>query len=86
MTGNLWNVESLYGKQGADKGGIGRNLFLRLFVDGVQLVTKLRSNMKGAGFNKRVGQATAQETGHYRNGKQRAEEHRTGGAFKTQTL
>lgn len=32
----------------ADKGYIGKNLFERLFVDGIQLITKLRDNMKGA--------------------------------------
>ena len=26
----------------------GKNLFQRLFVDGIQLITKLKSNMKGA--------------------------------------
>ena len=31
-----------------DKGYIGKNLFQRLFVDGIQLITKLKSNMKGA--------------------------------------
>ena len=41
-------VEFIYGKLVADKGYIGRNLFKQLFVDGIQLVTKLRSNMKVA--------------------------------------
>ena len=41
-------VEFIYGKLVADKGYIGKNLFQRLFVDGIQLVTKLKSNMKGA--------------------------------------
>ena len=40
-------VEFLYGKLVGDKGYIGRELFHRLFVDGIQLVTKLKSNMKG---------------------------------------
>ena len=53
----LWNlsileykafVEFIYGKLVGDKGYIGRNLFERLFVDGIQLITKLKSNMKGA--------------------------------------
>ena len=30
-----------------DKGYICRDLFSRLFVDGIQLITKLKSNMKG---------------------------------------
>ena len=38
----------IYGKLIADKGYIGRNLFQRLFVDGIQLITKLKSNTKGA--------------------------------------
>ena len=38
----------IYGKLVADKGYIGKNLFQRLFVDGIQLITKLKNNMKGA--------------------------------------
>ena len=41
-------VEFIYGKLVGDKGYIGKNLFQRLFVDGIQLITKLKSNMKGA--------------------------------------
>ena len=41
-------VKFIYGKLVADKGYIGKNLFERLFVDGIQLSTKLRDNMKGA--------------------------------------
>ena len=41
-------VEFIYGKLFGDKGYIGKNLFQRLFVDGIQLITKLKSNMKGA--------------------------------------
>ena len=41
-------VEFIYGKLVGDKGYIGKNLFQRLFVDGIQLITKLESNMKGA--------------------------------------
>ena len=44
-------IEFLYGKLVADKGYIGRNLFQRLFVDGIQIVTKLKSNMRGALMN-----------------------------------
>ena len=44
-------VEFIYGKLVADKGYIGKNLFERLFVDGIQLITKLRNNMKGALMN-----------------------------------
>lgn len=41
-------VEFLYGKLVGDKGYIGKELFQRLFVNGIQLITKLKSNMKGA--------------------------------------
>ena len=41
-------VEFLYGKLVGDKGYIGKALFQRLFVNGIQLITKLKSNMKGA--------------------------------------
>ena len=45
-TNPLWNL--LYGKPVGDKGYIGKKLFERLFVDGIQIITKLKSNMKGA--------------------------------------
>ena len=41
-------VEFIYGKLVGDKAYIGKNLFQRLFVDGIQLIAKLKSNMKGA--------------------------------------
>ena len=41
-------VDFIYGKLVGDKGYISKNLFKRLFVDGIQLITKLKSNMKGA--------------------------------------
>lgn len=41
-------VEFVYGKLVGDKGYISKNLFERQFVDGIQLITKLKSNMKGA--------------------------------------
>ena len=41
-------VEFMYGKPVGDKGYISKNLFQRLFVDVIQLITKLKSNMKGA--------------------------------------
>ena len=41
-------VEFVYGKFVGDKGYISKNIFERLFVDGIQLITKLKSNMKGA--------------------------------------
>lgn len=52
MTASHWNTSSfmefVYGKLVGDKGYIGKGLFERLFVDGIQLITKLKSNMKGA--------------------------------------
>ena len=41
-------IDFIYGKLVADKGYISKNLFQRLFVNGIQLITKLKSNMKGA--------------------------------------
>ena len=41
-------IDFIYGKLFGDKGYIGKNIFQRLFVDGIQLITKLKSNMKGA--------------------------------------
>ena len=41
-------IDFIYGKPVGDKGYISKNLFQRLFVDGIQLITKLKSNMKGA--------------------------------------
>jgi len=38
--------EDLFGKLYADKGYISKDLFARLFDEGIQLVTGLRSNMK----------------------------------------
>lgn len=41
-------LDFIHGKLVGDKGYIGKNLFQKLFVDGIQLITKLKSNMKGA--------------------------------------
>ncbi len=41
-------VEFIYGKLVGDKGYTGKKLLERLFVDGIQIITKLKSNMKGA--------------------------------------
>ena len=41
-------IEFVYGKLVGDKGYISKNLFERLFVNGIQLITKMKSNMKGA--------------------------------------
>ena len=38
-------VDFMYGKLVGDKGYISKPLFQRLFVDGIQLITKLKSNM-----------------------------------------
>lgn len=40
-------IEQIFDKLVADKGYISKNLFQKLFVDGIQLITKLKSNMKG---------------------------------------
>lgn len=41
-------VKFIYGKIVGDKGYISQNLFHRLFVNGIQLITKLKNNMRGA--------------------------------------
>ncbi len=41
-------LSEIYGKLVGDKGYISRQLFQHLFVDGIQLITKLKNNMKGA--------------------------------------
>ena len=41
-------LENISGKLVGDKGYISKGLFEKLFVDGIQLLTKVRSNMKGA--------------------------------------
>lgn len=37
----------MFGKLVGDKGYISKDIFSKLFVDGIQLITKLRNNMKG---------------------------------------
>ena len=41
-------IEIIFDKLVADKGYISKTLFQKLFVDGIQLITKLKNNMKGA--------------------------------------
>ena len=41
-------LENISGKLVGDKGYISKGLLEKLFVDGIQLLTKLRNNMKGA--------------------------------------
>ena len=41
-------MEFIYGRLVGDKGYVGKELVQKLFVDGIQLITKLKSNMKGA--------------------------------------
>ena len=57
-------IDFIYGKLVADKGYISKNLFQRLFVDGIQLITKYERR-----FDERVGQTASSETGYYRDGK-----------------
>lgn len=40
-------VNAIYGKLVGDKGYISKSLFNRLFFDGIQLITRLKSNMRG---------------------------------------
>ena len=40
-------VEFIYEKFVGDKGYIGKNIFEGLLVNGIQFITKLKSNMKG---------------------------------------
>lgn len=39
-------VKEIYGKLVGDKGYISKELFHELFTDGIQLITKMRNNMK----------------------------------------
>jgi len=52
MTGNRSNTRLLWtlftGSSSQIREYISKNLFERLFVDGIQLITKLKNNMKGA--------------------------------------
>ena len=41
-------LENISGKLVGDNGYISKGLFEKLFVDGIQLLTKVRNNMKGA--------------------------------------
>jgi hypothetical protein len=41
-------TQKVFGKLFADKGYIGQTLFEMLFVNGIQLITRLKKNMKGA--------------------------------------
>jgi hypothetical protein len=41
-------LEKVYGKLFADKGYIGQHLFEQLFVDGIQLITGIKRNMKNS--------------------------------------
>ncbi len=41
-------LDKVYGKLFADKGYVGKELFEMLFINGIQLMTSLRKNMKGS--------------------------------------
>lgn len=41
-------LDKIYGKLFADKGYIGKNLMQMLFIDGVQLITSIKNNMKNS--------------------------------------
>ena len=81
-----YNVFSvfMYGKLIGDKGYISGKLFQRLFVDGIQLITRLKSNMKGVIMNvhdklQRRKIAIIETL----NDELRTEEHCTSGALQT---
>ncbi len=44
-------MKFIYGKLVGDMGYANRNLFQRLFVDGILLILKLKSNMRGTLMN-----------------------------------
>ena len=44
-------LENIKGKPCADKGYIGKNLFENLFLNGIQLITKVKNNMKNSLMN-----------------------------------
>lgn len=44
-------IDKVFGKIYGDKGYIGKDLFDKLFVDGIHLVTKVRKNMKKKAMN-----------------------------------
>ena len=41
-------TEELYGKLIGDRGYISKDLFCKLFIDGIQLITKLKNKMKNS--------------------------------------
>ena len=41
-------LKFIYSKLVSDKGYVSKEFFQKLFVDGIQFMTKLKSNMKGA--------------------------------------
>ena len=51
-------VDFIYGKLVGDKGYISKNLFNRLFVDGIQLITKLKKQHEGF-YHENIRQALA---------------------------
>ena len=78
-------VEFIYGKLVGDKGYIGKKLFGRLFVDGIQLITKLKKQYERS-TDATFKQTTPQETGHYRNRQWRTQKYSTSGTFKAWNL
>lgn len=41
-------TQELYGKPVGDRGYISKDLFCKLFIDGIQLITKLKNKMKNS--------------------------------------
>lgn len=44
---NKYFIKDIFGKLVGDKGYFNNTLFNKLFVDGIQLITKLKKNMRG---------------------------------------
>ena len=77
-------VEFIYGKLVGDNGYIGKDLFQRLFVDGIQLITKLKSNMKGAMMS--ASDTLTQKESNHRDRERRTEEYCADRTLKAQML
>ena len=54
-------LKNIKGKLCADKGYIGQTLFENLFLNGIQLITKVKNNMKNSP-DERGGQNPAEKT------------------------
>ena len=57
-------VDFIYGKLVGDKGYISKNLFDKLFVDGIQLITKLKKQHERLHYEN-IRQALVEKTGYH---------------------